>query len=272
MRNILLLLVLLAWTAGLHAQQEIAPSVEDGPMAVPTGPAAVPQPDEDGVYRLGPGITAPTIVTSEPADYPQGAQESDVPHIGIYAVVVGADGTLKSVKCIFANESVYDAGAISAIQNSRFTPGMLGDKPVPVLVDVRVPFFHLKPAMPMIQQRYALRAEGRQQASERIPGSGLASRRGRMANGVTQPKVLHSQAAEFSEEARRERIEGNVVVSLTVSEEGLPTNLRVVRSMGYGLDEKALWAVSQYRFEPATKDGKPVAVPIAVEVSFRFAR
>jgi TonB family protein len=142
---------------------------------------------------------------------------------------------------------------------------MLGDKAVPVLVHVRVPFFHLKPAIPMIQDHYSLRAEGTDQAPGRGPGFGP-----RMEDMVTPPKAIHVQEAEFSEEARRKKIEGTVIVSFTVSEQGLPTNLRIVKSIGYGLDEKALQAVSRYRFQPATKDGVPVAKEISVEVTFHL--
>jgi TonB family protein len=236
-------------------------------MAIPTGPATIPQPDADGVYRLGPGITSPTLIAAEPAAYPDGALATDVPHIGIYAVLVAPDGTPAKVKCIFRNESVYDAGAIAAIQKSTFAPGMLGDKAVPVLVHVRVPFFHLKPALPAIQQRYALRAAGSEQAPGRGPGMGL----NRMPNGIIRPKLIHSVEAEFSDEARRRRIEGTVLVSFTVSEQGLPIDMRIVKSVGYGLDEQALQAVNQYRFEPALQDGKPVPAPMSVEVSFQFA-
>lgn len=263
MRIASILLVLLGFAGGAWAQ--LAPSAQDGPMAVPAGPAAVPRPDADGVYRLGPGIVAPTVETAEPAAYPEGALETDRPHLGIYSAVIGVDGWATQVKCIFRNESVYDAGAIAAIQKTKFAPGMLGDKAVPVLVHVRVPFFHLKPAIPSIQGQYALRAEGMQQASGRVPG-------GSMPVGVTPPKAIHMEEAEFSDEARRKGVEGIVIVSFTVSEEGRPTELQVVKSLGYGLDEKALQAVRAYRFQPAMKDGKPVAVPISVEVNFRLAR
>jgi len=50
----------------------------------------------------------------------------------------------------------------------------------------------------------------------------------------------------------------------------LPTELNVERGVGWGLDEKALQAVSQYRFQPATKDGKPVPAKINVEVMFKL--
>ena len=60
------------------------------------------------------------------------------------------------------------------------------------------------------------------------------------------------------------------MVSLVVTPDGAAHGLRVVRSLGMGLDEKALEAVRQWRFEPARKDGKPVAVAVDVEVNFRL--
>ena len=57
---------------------------------------------------------------------------------------------------------------------------------------------------------------------------------------------------------------------LVVGPEGLPHNIRLQRSLGMGLDEKAIAAVSTWRFQPATLDGKPVAVEVNVQVSFRL--
>jgi len=61
-----------------------------------------------------------------------------------------------------------------------------------------------------------------------------------------------------------------VLISLLVGTDGLPTDLHVVKSVGAGLDEKALDSVSKYRFKPAMKDGNPVPARITVEVSFRL--
>jgi periplasmic protein TonB len=57
---------------------------------------------------------------------------------------------------------------------------------------------------------------------------------------------------------------------LVIGPEGLPQNIRVQRSLGMGLDEKAIAAVSRWRFQPATFNSQPVAVEINVEVSFRL--
>ena len=61
-----------------------------------------------------------------------------------------------------------------------------------------------------------------------------------------------------------------MILWLVVGADGLPHNLRVARSLGMGLDEKALDAVRLWRFQPATLNGQPVAVEINVEVSFRL--
>jgi len=255
------LLLVLALTNIAAAQQELPDSAQDGPMKPLSGHQAPPMPDERGVYMLGPGVTPPTVVQGQPAAYPEGSVETDSPHICLEAVVIGADGSVTRVNGIFRNESVYDRGAIDAIRHSKFQPGMLNDKPVPVLVHVRVPFVHLKPALPLVMQHYAEQAEGRMQAPDRVPAA---------EEGVTRPRPIHTEEAQFSEQARKERVEGVVLVGFTVNEQGIPTNLWVEKGVGAGLDEKALEAVRKYRFEPATKNGTPVAVKLSVEVSFRL--
>jgi protein TonB len=92
----------------------------------------------------------------------------------------------------------------------------------------------------------------------------------RLPPGAKPPVVIHSFVAQFSDEARVERIEGVVLISTDVEEQGVPTEIRVERSAGHGLDENAVAAVSQYRFRPATLDGRPIATRIRIEVSFRL--
>jgi TonB family protein len=92
-----------------------------------------------------------------------------------------------------------------------------------------------------------------------------------VGGGISAPVALHSVEAEFSDEARRAKYQGVCLISLIVDAQGNPQNPRVVRTLGMGLDEKALEAVRQYKFKPAMKDGKtPVPVMITVEVNFRL--
>ena len=104
------------------------------------------------------------------------------------------------------------------------------------------------------------------------PGSGGGIGGGvfRVGGGVSAPKVLYQLDPDYSEEARRAKYQGTVVLWLIVDQSGRARDLRVARSLGMGLDEKAIEAVKQWKFEPALKDGRPVAVQINVEVNFRL--
>ncbi len=82
--------------------------------------------------------------------------------------------------------------------------------------------------------------------------------------------VLFAPEPEFSEEARKEKVSGNVLVYLQVDRQGRPAHVRVLRGLGMGLDEKAIEAVRQYRFKPAMENGRPVAVEMEVDVNFQI--
>jgi TonB family protein len=87
-------------------------------------------------------------------------------------------------------------------------------------------------------------------------------------NGITPPQKLSGSSPEYSDEARRKGIAGTVVLAMTVTSEGKVTQVQVRKSLGYGLDEKAIEAVKQWKFKPAMKDGSPVSVQVAFETSF----
>jgi TonB family protein len=88
--------------------------------------------------------------------------------------------------------------------------------------------------------------------------------------GATAPVVIEKQDPPYSEEARMAKLQGTVLVSLVVGQGGQPRNLRVLKSLGLGLDENAIATVSHWRFTPGTKDGQPVEVQSTVEVNFRL--
>jgi protein TonB len=104
------------------------------------------------------------------------------------------------------------------------------------------------------------------------PGSGGNTGGGvrQVGGGVSAPQLVYKVEAEFSEEARKAKVSGNVVVGLVVDEKGNATHVHVVRGLGMGLDEKAIEAVRQFRFKPAMENGKPVKVEVNVEVNFQI--
>jgi TonB family protein len=88
--------------------------------------------------------------------------------------------------------------------------------------------------------------------------------------GVTVPRVIYNPEPNFSDEARKSKTQGSVVLMLVVGADGRTYDISVQRSLGMGLDEKAIEAVRTWRFHPATLNGQPVAAQIAVEVNFHL--
>jgi TonB family protein len=88
--------------------------------------------------------------------------------------------------------------------------------------------------------------------------------------GVTVPQVIYNPEPNFSDEARKAKMQGIVMLFVVVGKDGHTYNIRVAQSLGMGLDEKAIEAVSRWRFKPATLNGQPVATQIAVEVDFHL--
>jgi periplasmic protein TonB len=104
------------------------------------------------------------------------------------------------------------------------------------------------------------------------PGSGGGFGGGayRIGGGVSPPSILSKVEPEYSEEARKAKWQGTVVLQLVVDEHGLPRDMKITRSLGLGLDQKAIEAVGKWRFKPGMKDGKPVPVIATIEVNFRL--
>jgi TonB family protein len=249
MRRSLLVLALLSLpTANTWAQQapQTPPLAQNAPppVAPPTAPPAAtppPQPEPDGSYEMGSGVTSPKIIQAAPAVYPNEPPPSSSCYL---SMTIGADGLPYNVRGLTPTCVAYQAAAIEAVQKSKFEAGLLGQKPVPVRVEVRVHFSpDRSPAIPQVMHN-----------------SGPQG---------TPPMVMHSVDPEYSKEARRKKITGIVIVSTLINEQGLPTDVRVEKSLGYGLDEEAVKAVGQYRFKPSQKDGRPVAVRVHIEVNFQ---
>jgi TonB family protein len=92
----------------------------------------------------------------------------------------------------------------------------------------------------------------------------------KIGGGVSQPKLISKVAPEYSKEAHKAKWQGTVVLSLVVDEKGHPQQINVAKSLGMGLDQKAIEAVEKWRFDPGRKDGMAVAVYATIEVNFRL--
>jgi TonB family protein len=101
-------------------------------------------------------------------------------------------------------------------------------------------------------------------------GAGIGGGVFRVGGGVSAPIVIHKVEPEYTEEARAAKYQGTVLLYIEIGPEGTATNIKVQRSLGLGLDEKAVECVKQWRFKPGQRDGKPVTVAATIEVNFRL--
>jgi periplasmic protein TonB len=104
------------------------------------------------------------------------------------------------------------------------------------------------------------------------PGSGgnMGGGAYRIGGGVSPPRILYKVEPEYSEEARKAKFQGTVLLFVIVDEKGNPRDIKIIRPLGLGLDQKAVEAVEKWKFSPGQKDGKPVPVQAQIEVNFRL--
>ena len=104
------------------------------------------------------------------------------------------------------------------------------------------------------------------------PGEGGGTGGGlfHVGGGVSAPKVIYQPDPEYSEEARKAKYSGTVLLSVIVDTEGHARDIHVIKSLGMGLDEKATEAVMKWKFKPGMKGGQAVNVRAQIEVNFRL--
>jgi periplasmic protein TonB len=108
------------------------------------------------------------------------------------------------------------------------------------------------------------------------PGTGVGTGGGccdgtfHIGGEVTAPTVVYRVEPEYSEEARKARYQGTVVLEAVVRKDGRVDVIQLVRRLGFGLDEKAVQALKEWRFRPAMKSGVPVDVSLNIEVRFNL--
>jgi TonB family protein len=85
---------------------------------------------------------------------------------------------------------------------------------------------------------------------------------------VSAPVVVKEARPQYTPDAKDARIQGAVTLECVVQADGTIGAVKVIRSLDTGLDQEAVKAVKQWRFEPGTKDGKPVPVLVTLEMTF----
>jgi protein TonB len=87
---------------------------------------------------------------------------------------------------------------------------------------------------------------------------------------TTEPKVIHTVRPEYTKEAVDAKLQGTVLLTVLVGVKGVPSDIKVTRRLGKGLEEKAIECVEQWRFSPGTNHGEPIPAKVQVEIEFRL--
>jgi TonB family protein len=103
-----------------------------------------------------------------------------------------------------------------------------------------------------------------------VPGTGIGEEPYGIGNGVTAPDLIHRTQPQYTPDAMRAKVQGLAVLSGVVGIDGTLHEIRIARSLDatFGLDQEAIACVRQWRFRPGTRQGKPAAVYVTIEVAF----
>jgi TonB family protein len=217
-------------------------------------------PDQDGVYYVGPEVASPRLVRTVPVPYPDAVSGKDIQGMTVLAMVIDAKGIPQHIQVLHTHGDTFDRGAVAAVKQSVFEPGALAGKPVPVWIDVRV-VFHANRSQALPQVLITERDLPPPDPSE------LADKHHKPLS-YTPPFPIHTVDADFTDPFAKNPYVQVAIVSVLVSEEGLPKEVRVRRGLGFGMDKKAETAVWHYRFLSATSKGRPIEARRDVMVSF----
>jgi TonB family protein len=217
-------------------------------------------PDLDGVYYAGPEVTPPRLTRTFLVPYPTDVSDKDVQGMTVLAMVIESDGRPAHIQVLHPHGDAFDQAAIVAVKHSAFEPGKLGNKSVPVWIDVRV-VFHADRSQAIPQVLITER-------DLQPPDESRLEDKHHRPLSYTPPYAIHTVDADFGDPFARHPYVQVAIVTVLVSEDGSPKEVRVLRGLGFGLDQKAAAAVWRYKFLPATKKGRPVADRRDVMVDF----
>jgi TonB family protein len=180
------------------------------------------------------------LYKKEPA-YTQAAIAAKLEGTVTLAFTIGTDGKPRDISVVNGIGMGLDEQAVAAVSQWKFKPASQDGTRVEASTTATVNF-HLIHSAP--------------QASD--------------ASTTSPPVLLFKTEPEYSAEALKAKHQGTVVLYVLVGTDGKASNIRVLRSLGLGLDEKAVEAVKQWRFKPASTNGSPVEAPTTVTVDFRL--
>jgi TonB family protein len=241
------------------------------------------------IHYAGQGVTAPELIPLNlKITPPQHCQKID----GTVTLVAVVDslGRLRDAFFLRPLGTELDRLALNVVAADRFKPGAVDGAPAAVAVSDEVKLQSCLVERPDALGRKSYSLDLRSVPEQRLgiqtvpveepktdlhlslPPDAATPPQGvyRVGGNVTPPKPLNRVAASYSDKGRAQGINGTCLITMIVDKHGMPEDIGVRKSLEPSMDEQAIAAASQYRFQPAMRDGEPVAVMINVEVKFRL--
>jgi TonB family protein len=218
----------------------------------------------NGPARISGGVMAGQIISKVNPIYPPEARASGTSGTVVLHAIIGKDGTVQQLNVI-SGPPMLAGSAIDAVRQWVYQPYLLNGEPVEVDTTVTVNY-----SLDQQQTPPPPPSPPAGNINENAQISGADGDVYNVGGSVRPPVVTNAPDPEYTEAARKAKLSGNVLVALVVDSNGQPQNVRVAKGLGNELDEKAVEAVQQYRFKPATLNGEPVSANLKVEVNFQI--
>jgi TonB family protein len=226
----------------------IANNPKDGvPGGVPNGvPGGVPggvvrgarPPASDAIHQMSSSMR-PTILYREKAQYTEEARDNKIEGAVVLSAVFGADALIRDIEVVGGLPYGLTEKAIEAAKKIRFVPAMKDGKLVSVRGNIEFSFnLYKDPTEPM--------------------------------SVSLRPTILYKEKAQYTQEAKDNKVEGMVVLNVVFGADGQIGDIRVIQGLPHGLTQKAIEATSKIRFEAAMKDGRPTPVRGNLEFAFKL--
>jgi TonB family protein len=215
--------------------------------------AAQGEASRNAPLRIGANVLESRLLHKVDPIYPAQAKREETEGTVKLTVTVNEEGAVYEIRPDPANNSVLEKAAIAAVKKWNYSPVLLNGAPVPVIATVTVVFRLQDAVSPDQTQNAPSEIKAPKSKPLRIGGDG--------------PKPVFKVAPLYPEEARKAKIQGSVMLDVTVNEDGLVYDVRTMQGNSL-LAKAATAAVKQWEFGPTLLNGKPVPIATTVSVTF----
>jgi TonB family protein len=221
------------------------------------------QSDPSATAHISPGVIAGQRLSFVNPVYPDVAKKAKLSGTVVLHALIGKDGKMEKLDVLTSSNPIFNNSAMEAVSKWTYRPYLLNGNPTAVDTSITINY-SLNPDPARTPSPAPSPSASNPQPS--APSNQLMH----VGGDVTQPVVISQGEPEYTRQARAAKLSGTVRVYLQVDPDGHTSHIRVVKGVGMGLDEKAVLAVSKYKFKPATLAGKPVPVDLYIDVNFQI--